>query len=75
MSEILDKPAYTVAEVATLTGFSRQIVTVMFENEPGVIIRPGGGKIRKHRTLRIPRAVYQRVLGRTVVKGMRRRLC
>jgi hypothetical protein len=60
MSEAQDKPAYTVAEVAALMGFSRQIVTEMFENERGVIVRQGAAR----RALRIPRAVYLRVLAR-----------
>jgi hypothetical protein len=55
-----DKPAFTVAEVAALMGYSRQTITDMFENEPGVIVRRGV----KRRSLRIPRAAYQRVLGR-----------
>lgn len=33
-----ENAAYTVAEVAALTGFSRQTVTRMFEKEKGVII-------------------------------------
>jgi hypothetical protein len=71
-AEIADKPAYTVAEVAALMGLSRQKVTAMFENESGVIIIESPTRMRKrrHRTIRIPRAVYLRVLGR-VVKAMR----
>ena len=34
----LDKPAYTVDEVAALTGFSRRTVLRMFEGERGVIV-------------------------------------
>lgn len=66
-----DKPAYTVAEVGALMSFSRQKITAMFQNEPGVIVLTGGGKIRRHRTLRIPRTVYLRVLGH-ITKAMRR---
>lgn len=73
MSEVADKPTYTVAEVGALLGLSRQKVTTMFENESGVIIIESPEKMRKrkHRTIRIPRAVYLRVLGR-VVKAMRK---
>jgi len=62
----MEKLAYTVAEVATLMGFSRQTITALFENEPGVIVRAFPEKMnkRKYRSLRIPRAVYQRVLER-----------
>jgi predicted DNA-binding transcriptional regulator AlpA len=38
MSSILEKPALTVAEVAALTGLSRQTVMEMFEHERGVLI-------------------------------------
>jgi transcriptional regulator GlxA family with amidase domain len=49
--------SYTVAEVAQLMGYSRRTIIRLFEREPGVLIRPG-----KRRTLRIPRAVFQRVI-------------
>jgi hypothetical protein len=59
-----EKQAYTVAEVAAMTGFSRPTVTRMFEHEPGVIIlnRPERMHKRRYRSLRIPRAVYERVI-------------
>lgn len=62
----MDKPTYTVGEVATLMGFSRQTITEMFEHEPGVIVimRPEKMHKRRYRSIRIPRAVYLRVLGR-----------
>jgi hypothetical protein len=55
---------YTVAEVAVLTGFSRQTITRMFEREPGVIVlkRPETKHKRSYRSIRVPRAVYERVL-------------
>jgi hypothetical protein len=55
---------YTVAEVAVLTGFSRQTITRMFEHEPGVMVlkRPETMHKRGYRTIRIPRTVYERVL-------------
>ena len=57
---------YTVAEVAVLTGFSRQTVTRLFEREPGVLIleRPGAMHKRRYRSIRIPRHVYERLLAR-----------
>ena len=48
----------TVAEVGRLLGYSPRTIIRLFENEPGVLIRPNG----KRRTLRIPRAVFQRVV-------------
>lgn len=55
----------TVAEVAALTGFSVQTVTRMFEREPGVLViaRPSAKSKRRYRSIRIPRAVYERVIG------------
>jgi hypothetical protein len=62
-----EKAAFTVAEVAVLTGFSRATVTRMFERERGVLIlrRPESMHKRSYRSIRIPRAVYGRV-----VKGL-----
>jgi len=54
--------AYTVAEVAKLMGFSARSILRIFEREPGVLIRKG-----KRRTIRIPRAVYQRVLRKLTI--------
>jgi hypothetical protein len=69
-SAMQEKEAYTVAEVAALTGFSRQTVTRMFEHEKGVLIleRPETMHKKKHRSIRIPRAVYERVISRFTVK-------
>jgi hypothetical protein len=60
---------YTVAEVAELTGFSRSTVTRMFEREKGVLIlaRPESLHKRSYRSIRIPRAVYERVVRRLAV--------
>ena len=68
-TDMKDKQAYTVAEVAAMTGFSRQTITRMFEREPGVIIvpRPSTNCKRLYRSIRIPRAVYERVLRRFTV--------
>jgi AraC-like DNA-binding protein len=74
MTSVLDKHALTVAEVSALTGLSRQTVTRMFEGEKGVLLlaRPRVEKMhsckRGYRTIRIPRAVYERVIGRLTVR-------
>jgi AcrR family transcriptional regulator len=70
MPIVLDKPAFTVQEVAALMGLSRQTVTRLFENEPGVLVlkRPEEKHKRSHRSIRIPRAVYERVAGRLSVR-------
>ena len=64
------KPAYTVREVATLMGLSRQTVTRMFQRERGVLIVPRSETLHKrgYRSIRIPRAVYERVIGRLAVR-------
>jgi len=63
---IAEKQAYTVAEIAAMTGFSRQTVTRLFEKEPGVLVvkRPETLRKRSYRSIRIPRAVYERVVRR-----------
>ena len=60
------KQAYTVDEVAAKTGFSRQTITTMFENAPGVLVieRPTKMNKRRYRSIRIPRGVYERVIGK-----------
>jgi hypothetical protein len=60
------KPAYTVAEVSAMLGLSRWTVVRLFENEPGRIRLPRPATMNKgrYRSLRIPHAVYMRVLGR-----------
>jgi len=64
------KLALTIPDIAELTGFSRQTVTRIFENEPGVLVfeRPEAMHKRKHRTITVPRAVYERVLARLSVR-------
>lgn len=68
MSDIL-KP-YSVDEAVALTGFSRRTIIRMFEEERGVLIieRPSKGRKRRYRSIRIPRAVYERVIGRLAVR-------
>jgi excisionase family DNA binding protein len=65
MSDILTV-ALSVQEAAAQLGLSRQTVTRLFEKEPGVIVLERSGKMhkRKYTTLRIPRHVYDRVIGR-----------
>jgi len=60
MSDLL-----TVAEIAQLTGRSARTIIRWFEREPGTIVvldRPETMHKRRYRTLRIPRAVFQRVI-------------
>ncbi|MDR3764443.1 MAG: hypothetical protein P4M01_10140 [Acidobacteriota bacterium] len=71
---MLETLVYTVAEVSALTGLSRQTVTRMFQKEPGVLVlkRPRVETMHKTKrvycTIRIPRAVYERVVNRLTVK-------
>ena len=58
---------YTVAEVAEMLNYSPQFITRMFENEPGVLIVERKAKKRNYRSIRIPRAVYERVIRRLTV--------
>ena len=66
----MTKAALTVREIAGLTGFSRQTVTRMFENEKGVLVvaRPEEMHKRGYRSIRIPREVYERVVRRLSVR-------
>ena len=59
----------TPAEVAERLGFSTKTVLRLFEKEPGVIILERSAKLnkRRHRTIRIPGYVYERVLKRLSV--------
>jgi AraC-like DNA-binding protein len=65
-----EKLIYTVGEIAAMTGLSRQTVTRLFERERGVIIleRPERMHKRRFRSIRIPRAVYERVINRISVR-------
>jgi hypothetical protein len=66
----MEKQAYTVSEVAALTGFSQDTVTRLFANERGVLViaRPETMHKRRYRSIRIPRHVYERVISRLTVK-------
>ena len=67
---MLEKPVYTVADIAEMMGLSRSTITRLFEHEPGVIIlkRPERMHKRSYRSIRIPRAVYERLVKRLTVK-------
>jgi transcriptional regulator GlxA family with amidase domain len=69
LSDMREKMAYTIAEVAEMTGLSARTITRMFENEKGVILieRPESMHKRRYRSIRIPRAVYERVIRRITV--------
>lgn len=60
----MENEAYTVREVARLTGYSMRTIVRMFANEPGVLVRANS----KRRTLRIPRAVYERVVRKLTLR-------
>ena len=64
-----DKKTLTVKEIAALMGLSRQTVMRMFEKEKGALIvpRPETLRKRRYRSIRIPRAVYERVVRRITV--------
>jgi predicted transcriptional regulator len=59
-----EKQAYTVREIASMTGFSRQTITRIFEKERDVLVvaRPEELHKRRYKSIRIPRAVYERVI-------------
>ncbi len=55
---------YTISEVMALTGFSRPTIIRQFERERGVLILDSPETMHKRgrRTIRIPRAVFERVI-------------
>jgi hypothetical protein len=59
---------YTVAEVAKMLNWSPQMITRLFENEKGVLIVERKAAKRNYRSIRIPRAVYERVLRKMSVQ-------
>jgi len=62
--QFTDRQAYSVAEVAAITGFSRQTMTRLFEHEKGVLTVGRAETLHKraYRSIRIPRAVVERVM-------------
>lgn len=81
MESLPEDVTYTVDEVARMLKYSRRSVIRIFEKEPGVIaiVRPETLHKRRYRTLRIPRAVYERVVtgrgrGKVIVQFSKRRI-
>ena len=69
MSE--EKQVYSVKEVCEMTGFSKQTITRIFENERGVYIlerKKPGGKREHYRSIRIPAGVFKRVMRKNSVQ-------
>ena len=57
----------TVPQIAALTGRSRRTIIRWFEDEPGVVLlsvfdHPETLHKRRYRTLRVPQAVFERVM-------------
>jgi hypothetical protein len=69
-SRSTEKQVYTPAEVSKMMSFSQRTIIRMFEKEPGVLIvaRPEAMHKRRYRSIRIPRAVYERVVRRLDVR-------
>jgi len=65
-----EKTVSTVSEISHITGFSRQTITRLFENKPGMIIIQRGARLNtgSYRSIRIPGMVYERVFRRFTVK-------
>ena len=63
-SQPLRDGALSIEQAAKESGWSRRTVTRLFENEPDVLIinRPETLHNRAHRSIRIPRKVYDRVM-------------
>ena len=70
LDKLFSKPALTVADAAALSGLSGMTIRRLFEREPGVIIlkRPEARFKRSYKSIRIPRYVYERVIGRLANK-------
>lgn len=62
---------YTVEQVAEMWNMSRDSVTRLFRDEPGVmkITRPGNRYKRAYTTIRIPESVLNRVYSRMTGKA------
>jgi transposase len=55
----------SINEIMKMTGRSRRTIIRWFEREPGTIVvidNPERMHKRRHRTLRIPRTLFQRVM-------------
>jgi hypothetical protein len=60
----MEEQFYTVAEAAAILKVSTDKITRMFEHEPGVVDLGSPEKLhkRRYRVLRIPHAVFNRVI-------------
>ena len=61
---VMQEQFYTVAEAAEILKVSTDTITRMFEDEPGVLDLGSPERLhkRRYRVLRIPHAVFNRVL-------------
>jgi hypothetical protein len=68
---------YSPEQLAERWALSSHTIRRIFENEPGVLVieRPHVYGKRRHRTLRIPESVAQRVYSRLALKGNGRPTC
>jgi hypothetical protein len=59
-----------MADAARLSGFSQPTIKRMFQHEAGVhkLDRPSTKNKRRYCSIRIPRGVYERVIGRITNK-------
>ena len=60
---------YTIGELVNLHNLSRDTVTRLYENEPGVVILERRNNGRRYRTIRVPNHVFLRVINRMIVKS------
>jgi hypothetical protein len=61
---VFNERHYSVEEIAELWQLSRDAISRLFKDEPGVFVLPGpGSRVRKrpYKTLRIPESVVRRV--------------
>lgn len=65
-----NKQTLKPSDVADLMGLSVPTVRKLFLDEPGVIVidRPSTNSKKRYRSLRIPRAVFERVMRRVSVR-------
>lgn len=70
LGNVFSKPTLTVGEAAALSGLSHMTIRRLFERETGVTVleRPTTRNKRRYRSVRIPRAVFERVIGRLTNK-------
>ncbi len=63
-SDSMEEQFYTVAEAAKILKVSRDTITTLFADEPGVVDLGSPERLhkRRYRVLRIPHAVFNRVI-------------